>query len=143
METQTSSLTGRRVFLVEDEALLTMLLEDFLEQLGCELAGSASRLPNAMQQAQTLSFDIAILDVNLNGEQTAPIAELLRSRGTPFVFATGYGMAGVPAHLQTTPVVKKPFQMHELKAALCEALSSTSSLSNAQIINADGVDQLS
>jgi DNA-binding response OmpR family regulator len=115
-------LAGRRVFLVEDEALVAMMFEDYLLELGCEIAGTASRFQNAMEKAQSLSFDVAVLDVNLAGEQTFPIAELLASRHIPFMFATGYGASGVPTHLRDAPVVQKPFRLRDLESALHAAL---------------------
>ena len=116
-------LAGQRVLVIEDESLVTMILEDTLAEIGCEVAGLASRLRDAVQKAQSLSFDVAILDVNLNGEQTFPIAEILIDRGIPFVFATGYGSASLPAPLQAVPVLQKPFEQRDLEIALCAALS--------------------
>jgi CheY-like chemotaxis protein len=113
-------LIGRRVFVVEDEALVSMLIQDMLVDIGCEIAGLASRFDDALSKAGTLSFDIALLDVNLAGDQTFPIAEALSLRGVPFVFATGYGIASLPASLQDRPNVNK------LEKALVEALEPKS-----------------
>ncbi|MBV8450341.1 MAG: response regulator [Hyphomicrobiales bacterium] len=117
------SVAGRRVFLIEDESLVAMLIEEALTELGCEIAGVASRFGEAMEKAKSLSFDVAILDVNLNGEQTFPIAEILLDRGVPFVFATGYGATDLAAPLQDVPVLAKPFQQHDLERALCAAIA--------------------
>lgn len=122
MERPRDHLVGRRVLLIEDESLVTMLLEDALADLGCEVAGLASRFHDAAHKAKSLSFDVAILDVDLNGEQTFPIAEVLIGRGIPFVFATGYGNASVAAPLRTVPVLQKPFEQRDLEIALCTAL---------------------
>jgi CheY-like chemotaxis protein len=119
---QGASLAGRRVLVVEDEALVTMLLQDTLEEIGCEIAGLASRFGDALEKATALAFDAAILDVNLNGQQTFPIAEALRTRGLPFVFATGYGAGSLPASMQQVPVLQKPFQQRDLENALRAAL---------------------
>ena len=89
METRGSELAGRRVLVIEDEALIAMLLEDQLAELGCEIAGVAARFDDALEKATALAFDVAILDVNLSGKESFPIAEALRARGMPFVFATG------------------------------------------------------
>jgi CheY-like chemotaxis protein len=106
------------VLIIEDESLVTMFLEDVLVDIGCSVVGVASRFEDAMDKARTLSFDVAILDVNLDGEQTFPIAEALVQRGTPFVFATGYGAATLPAHMQGVPVLQKPFQQEDLERVL-------------------------
>jgi CheY-like chemotaxis protein len=115
-------LTGKRVLIVEDEALVVMLIEDALAELGCEVAGIASRFDDALAKAQSLSFDVAILDVNLNGQRSFPIAEALGRRGIAFVFATGYGMAGLPSDIAHSAVLEKPFHLQDLRDALEAAL---------------------
>lgn len=111
-------LTGLRVMLVEDEALVSMLVEDFLEGLGCELVAVASRLEDALEKARTVELDAAVLDVNLAGDMSYPVAEALRRRAVPFVFATGYGTASLPEELRTAPVLPKPFRQGQLAEAL-------------------------
>lgn len=115
-------LAGRRVFLVEDESLIVMLIEDALADLGCEIAGIASRFDDAVTKARSLAFDIAILDVNLNGLRTFPIAEIIQARGIPFVFATGYGATSVPNALNAAPILQKPFAAPDLEQALRASL---------------------
>ncbi len=115
-------LAGLRVLVIEDESMVAMLLEDFLADIGCEVAGVASRLKEALEKVGTLAFDVAILDVNLNGEQTFPIADALMARGRAIVFATGYGAMTLPPELRNLPVLQKPFQQDELERALREAL---------------------
>ncbi len=117
-------LTGTRVLVVEDEAMVAMMLEDFLEELGCVVVATASRLEEALTQAAGLAVDVAVLDVNLAGKLSYPVAELLRTRGIPFLFATGYGVAGLPARLSGAPVLAKPFLMGQLAAALDAAKRS-------------------
>lgn len=109
-------LAGCRVLVIEDEALVAMLLEDALAGIGCEVVGVASRFYDAEQKARSLSFDVAVLDINLNEIQTLPIAVVLFGRG-PFMFATGYEVGFLPAHLQTAPVLQKPFGQRELEGA--------------------------
>jgi CheY-like chemotaxis protein len=116
-------LAGRRVLVIEDESTVTMLLEDHLEELGCEVAGIAYRFDDALQKATSLSFDVVILDVNLAGKLTYPIAESLAQRGSAFVFATGYGSQTLPPQFNTRPVLQKPFDLAELTRALREALA--------------------
>jgi len=119
----TPDLTGRRVFLVEDEALIIMMVEDALADLGCEVAGVASRFDDAVAKARKLAFDVAILDVNLNGLRTFPIAEIIQDRGIPFVFATGYGAGSVPDGLSDRPILQKPFAAADLTEALRTVLT--------------------
>ena len=111
-------VAGTRVLVVEDEAMVSMMLEDFLEDLGCVVVATASRLEEALQKAAELQIDVAVLDVNLAGKLSYPVAELLRSRGIPFLFATGYGTAGLPERLRDAPVLSKPYLRDQLAAAL-------------------------
>ena len=117
-----SNLKSIRVLLVEDEPLVAMLLEDQLAELGCVVAATAVTVPDALDKVAATAFDIAILDVNLNGAQSYPVAELLRDRKIPFVFSTGYGEVGVPQSLRVAPILAKPFTEEDLKQALLTAL---------------------
>jgi CheY-like chemotaxis protein len=119
-------IAGRSILIVEDETIVAMLIEDLLEDLGCEVAGIASRLDEAVEKVSALPFDAAILDVNLNGHQTYPLAELLREKGCPFVLATGYGTATLPEGMDGVPVISKPFDLHDLERALTSALAMRS-----------------
>jgi CheY-like chemotaxis protein len=85
--------SGRRVLIVEDEALIALLLEDMVQELGYEVAGTAHSLDAAMD-AEPASYDLAILDVSLSGRDVYPFAVTLAARGTPFAFATGAGALG-------------------------------------------------
>jgi CheY-like chemotaxis protein len=114
---------GKRVLLVEDELMIRMLLEDMLGELGYTVAAEAGRVEEALQAAKTVDFDLAILDVNLNGEPIVPVAEALVARGLPFVFATGYGERGLPEPYRDRPTLKKPFQIDNLKQMLQSALA--------------------
>jgi CheY-like chemotaxis protein len=116
----------RRVLVVEDELMIRMLLEDMLGELGYTVSAAAARLDEAMQAAQEGEFDIAILDVNLNGESISPVADVLAARGIPFVLATGYGEGGMPDGYRDRPALKKPFQLHNLKHTLEAALAAGS-----------------
>ncbi len=112
------TLSGMRVFIVEDEALVSMMLEDFLDDIGCRVVAVSARLDDAIGKAKSIPMDVAVLDVNLAGEQSYPVADILRARSIPFVFATGYGITGVSAELQDTPVLVKPFGRMQLAEAL-------------------------
>jgi DNA-binding NarL/FixJ family response regulator len=114
--------TGTRVLIVEDEALLSMMVEDYLEEIGCEIMGTASRLEAALEKAGTLSLDVAVLDVNLAGKLSYSVAEVLYSRNIPYLFMTGYGMAGMPDSMRDATVVSKPFELGRLNEALCTVM---------------------
>jgi CheY-like chemotaxis protein len=116
--TSASSLPARRVLIVEDEILIGMLLEDMLGDLGYQVAASASRVEDALRLAREVDADAAILDVNLNGQEVYPVAEVLTGRGIPFVFATGYGERGLPQAYQQRPTLQKPFQQDTLERKL-------------------------
>lgn len=117
-------LQGLRIFLVEDEALVAMSLEDMLAELGCEVAVSASRVDEALEKAEAGGFECALLDVNLSGKAVFPVAEMLSKQGIPFAFASGYGRAGLPEAFRTCPVVSKPFQLEELSTVLLAAVAN-------------------
>ena len=109
---------GIRVLIIEDEALVSMMLEEFLEQIGCRTMATASRLDEAILKARSLPLDMALLDVNLAGEASFPVAEILTARDIPFIFVTGYGPLGLPADMRHIPVLPKPFQMAQLVDAM-------------------------
>jgi CheY-like chemotaxis protein len=117
-----ADLTGRRVLVIEDEWMVTMLLQDFLEDIGCHVVGVAARLKEAFEKIDALAFDVAILDVNLHGQQTLPVAQALIGRGCAIVFATGYAATTVPPELRAVPILQKPFQQRDLEQALRAAL---------------------
>lgn len=115
-------LSGRRVLIVEDESMVTMLIEDTLADIGCDIAGTASRLDEAFEKISSLSFDAVILDVNLNGRQTYAVAEMLARKGVPFLFATGYDKLDLPEPFRGVPILAKPFRERDLEEALMAAL---------------------
>jgi CheY-like chemotaxis protein len=118
MASAEGDLLGRRVLVVEDESLVTMFIQDSLAEIGCEVIGVASRYSDAIEKARSLSFDVAILDLNLNGQMSFAIADLLAERGVPFVFTTGYGKEVLPAQFQAVPVLHKPWQTRHMEGAL-------------------------
>ena len=105
--TSDERLKGRRLLLVEDEAMVAMLLEDMLSDLGCEVVGPAGNVAHALELAKgEAEIAGAILDVNVGGQPIYPVAETLKARGVPFVFATGYGeTAGAPGGFDA-PVIR-------------------------------------
>jgi CheY-like chemotaxis protein len=118
--TDTAQLAGLRVLVVEDEMMVSMLIEDMLTDLGCTVVGPAARLDEAIDLAKSSELDCAVLDVNLGGQPIFPLADLLRERGKPFAFATGYGDAGVREVDRGTPVLQKPFREGDLARVLSE-----------------------
>ena len=125
MPSEEKSAVSKRVLVVEDELMIRMLLQDMLADLGYTLAGEAGRIEEAMALAKQGEFDVAILDVNLNGQPISPVVEILIARGVPFVFATGYGQRGVPERFRKTPTLQKPFQADALASAI-ESVASYS-----------------
>lgn len=116
-------LSGRRVLLVEDEALVAMLLETILEDMGCVPVGPASTVEDGLAMAADATpLDAALLDVNVAGRQVFPIAEALKDRGVPFVFSTGYGEGGLPDEWRGHATVQKPFTEAAIREALMKAM---------------------
>jgi CheY-like chemotaxis protein len=120
MTVDNTAAAGRRVLLVEDELMIRMLLDGMVTELGHTVAGEAGGIEEAMKLAKEAEFDVAILDVNLNGKPITPVVEILIDRGLPFVFATGYGARGVPEAYRANPTLQKPFQAEALAQALQE-----------------------
>ncbi|MDR5740658.1 MULTISPECIES: response regulator [unclassified Caballeronia] len=119
-------LHGVNVLVVEDERAIAMLMQDMLELLGCGVVDCVSTLHDACARAQSGSFDVAILDVNLGGHPVYAAAEILRTRGIPFVFSTGYGHGGVSNEFHGVPILAKPFAMTDLERTVASALAAKS-----------------
>jgi CheY-like chemotaxis protein len=113
---------GGSVFLVEDEVMIRMMVADMLEELGYSVAAEAGEIHEAMKLAQSTEFDLAILDVNVNGKVISPVAELIEARNRPFIFATGYGSSGLPEEYRDRPALQKPFQLETLARMIETAL---------------------
>ncbi len=115
-------LRGIRVFLVEDESLIMMLLEDIMVDLECEVARSALTLKEALEAALTVDAQAAILDINLAGDPIFPVAERLAARGIPLIFASGYGATTLPDAWKDRTTLPKPFSANQVEVALRTAL---------------------
>ncbi|MDB5724517.1 MAG: hypothetical protein JWQ16_1271 [Novosphingobium sp.] len=115
----------KKILVVEDEILVAMFLEDLLIGMGHEVVGPASRLGEAMELARDSLIDFAVLDVNLAGVASFPVAELLRERGIPFVFATGYGTDGMAAGHCDERTLRKPYAAEDLRLAIDIGIGST------------------
>jgi CheY-like chemotaxis protein len=122
-----SRFQGLSVLVVEDETLVSLLIESMLSDLGCDDVWYASDVSQALELLAEKTPDAAVLDVNLAGEQVYPVARLLATAAVPFIFATGYGASGIDQEWASRPVIQKPFQCHKLAAALATALGAATS----------------
>ena len=112
---------GPSILIVEDEPLIAMMLEDFLDSLGHTVAGTCDTVSDALARVVQGGFDIAIIDVNLNGEQVWPVADKLAAQGVPYILATGDHIEPPPAQHARVPVLSKPFTLDAIEPALTEA----------------------
>ena len=119
----TSPLSGRRVLVVEDETMVAWLLEDMLADLGCAVVGPAARVNQALAMLDAEAIDAAVLDVNLKGQKSYPVADALAARGVPFVFSTGYNKHSLPKRYQSFPMLQKPFDRLKLGDTLAKLLT--------------------
>jgi CheY-like chemotaxis protein len=117
--------SGGSVFLVEDEVMIRMMVADMLEELGYKVAAEAGDIVEAMRLAQSTEFDFAILDVNVNGKVISPVADVIKAKGRPFIFATGYGSSGLPEQYRDRPSLQKPFQLDALGRTIESALRAS------------------
>jgi CheY-like chemotaxis protein len=113
-----------KVLVVEDEYLVALLVEDMLGSLGYEVAEIAGNLSDATRAAEGGEFDVAILDVNLNGTMSNPVADILARRKIPFIFATGYGKSGPHEDFVGAPSLQKPFEEGDLGRMLREVMAA-------------------
>lgn len=114
-----------RVLVVEDESLVALHLEDLLTEMGHQVIGPATRISEALDHARSSDMDFAVLDVNLAGTPSFPVADILRKRGIPFIFATGYGSDGLVDGYRHEMAVRKPFEPGELASAIARAIPIT------------------
>ena len=120
---ETIRLEGRQILVVEDETLIALLIEEMLGDLGCGVVGPAHALPEALALAAGAEvIDAALLDVNVGGRPVFEVVDVLRARGVPLVFSTGYGDDGLRDSDRGAPVLQKPFRLAEVETALRTAL---------------------
>lgn len=118
-----SRLAGLRLLVVEDEALVAMLIEDTLLALGCAVVGPAGNVAQALELVEHEPIDLALLDVNLGGgERSYAVAEALAAREIPFLFVTGYGDKGVDRRYRRAPVLQKPFDPAQLERVVAATI---------------------
>ena len=115
-------LAGKRVVVVEDELLVALMLEDFLNDFGCDVVGPCGTVEKALHVVRTEALDLAVLDVNLAGERVYPVAEALAERQIPFLFLSGYGEEAIPPGHADWKVCAKPFRGAELAGMLSAVL---------------------
>lgn len=108
-------LSGKRVLVIEDEMLVLMVIEDMLGDLGCTSISAAGNVETALDLIGAKMFDLATLDVNLNGIRSYEVAEALKSHHIPFAFSTGYGEHGVDQGYGDRPVLNKPFNSFQFQ----------------------------
>jgi CheY-like chemotaxis protein len=113
-----SPVAGLRVFVAEDEFHVLRLIEDMLADLGCVVVNSVSNLPLALQAAETTEAQAAVLDINLAGQSIYPVAQVLKQRGIPILFSTGYDLAGIEPEWKSCSIIQKPFAVEQLHSAL-------------------------
>lgn len=112
------------IFVVEDEALIQMMIVEMLEELGHTVVAKANQIEPAVSLAQSAKFELAVLDVNIAGALITPVAEIIVRRGLPFIFATGYGSAGIPPAFHGRPVLRKLFSPEELAQAIDKVMTA-------------------
>lgn len=117
----TASLQGMRILIVEDEMMVSMMMEDMLDSFGCEIVGPAANLAEAVRLAATAAIDGAMLDLNLAGKSVYPVAEELVRRDIPFVFVTGYGPGELGSDYKDRPALRKPFRRAELQRIMTDS----------------------
>ena len=110
-------LTGRNLLIVEDEPLVGMLLADMVEDLGGTVVAQASSFDAALTAAARDGLDLAILDVNLRGQMSYPVAEKLVARGVPIIFVTGYARETIPFALRHIQILQKPYSAQNIARA--------------------------
>jgi CheY-like chemotaxis protein len=118
MMNEGKAAAGKRVLVVEDEIMIRMLLEGMLADLGHSVTAETGDISQAVDLARQGDFDLAVLDVNLNGNPVTPVVEILAQRGVPFIFASGYGQRGLPEAYRAAPMLQKPFQVDALEQAI-------------------------
>lgn len=134
-----SPLTGRRILVVEDEMMVAWLLQDMLDHLGCVVVGPAFSVDEALAMIEAQAFDAAVLDVNLNGQMSYPVADSLVARNLPFVFSSGYASNRLQEGYRTFPALQKPYHLSELRNALLGVFAPATPSAD-QTMGSEGAD---
>ena len=118
-----NTLQGKRVMLLEDEAIIAFSVEDMLIELGCSIVGPAMNLDEAMALATNAEIDAAVLDININSDRSYGVARELQRRDVPFVFASGYDESGVSWDGIPVEILPKPYRKDQLEQALTQLIN--------------------
>ncbi len=116
------SAAGIRVLIVEDEPIVAMLAEDLLDSIGCVVAGAAASIAEAHLAIETMTFDVALIDINLDGEDGLVVADALKDRHIPYIITSGYGGEGLARGHPDVPILSKPYAIAALEAAICRSV---------------------
>lgn len=119
------SLNGARVLVVEDEVLISLMLSDMLEQLGCVVLGPVATIPEAQPIVDAGTFDIGVLDVHVDGCEIYDLADRVVAHGIPLVIASGSGSDALPDRFKTATLLPKPYGLPALESALYAARAKT------------------
>jgi CheY-like chemotaxis protein len=109
---------SKRVLIVEDDVLVSWHLKDLLSDLGHSVVAQATNVDDAMRLAREGAIDFAILDINVAGTRSFPVADILRQRGIPFAFASGYGDEGLVDGYRKVPALQKPYARKDLERTI-------------------------
>jgi len=118
-------IDGMRVLVVEDEMLISLMLTDMLEQLGCSAVGPAATLGEAWPLVEAQAYDCAVLDVHVDGQSVYDLADAVSARGCPVVIASGSGSDALPERFRNAILLPKPYSVTALEAALVRAHAGT------------------
>ena len=116
--------SSQRVLVVEDEWLIATLLEEMLAELGHDVVATVATVDKALAVVDGGRFDLALIDMNLNGQSARGVADRLSERGIPFACTTGYGRSDLDERFRDRPILHKPFELRDLEAVIAEALPS-------------------
>lgn len=111
-------------FVLEDEALIRMMIVEMVEDLGHRVVAEAGNIPEALTLAETAQLDLALLDINIGGDTSLDVAAVLERRRLPILFVTGYATSGLPSPFSERTLLHKPFQIEALRGAIDQALRS-------------------
>ncbi len=136
-ESDACALAGLRVIIVEDEAMLALCLGEIIEGEGCLVIGTAATLGEALFLAETATFDLAIIDLHLHGQQTNEVAASIIRSGHAIIISTGSDAFEVPAEFHEWPVLRKPFA----NAAICAAIKSAAAIHSRSVKRGDSLSE--
>jgi CheY-like chemotaxis protein len=116
-----AEFAGLKILIAEDEYLISLMLQQMLEDLGCAIVGAAENLTAALSLVSAGGADVAILDVNLGGQSIYPVADLLAAKRVPIIFATGYGQQGLNESYRGHTILAKPYDVDAVRSSLLRA----------------------